>query len=146
MDVQMDRKEFLFVLASEAVAITGWVLLPGCAREVSTEQQDRGRFCPALSADIQYRSTADGGELFRSSEQGERQVVCQVNPAGANLIAQMNGRQTIQEITQTLYKEYTPEQIERGQASVASFLAVLAQAELLATPFFVNIHVAEITA
>lgn len=143
--MKTNRREFLYVLGSGTGAITGWVLIPGGARPAFSKDQANIDFCPRLARDIAFRKTQRGGELMRRDDQGVQHVVCHVNESGLQVIEQLNGRQTLRSLAGNLLKGLNPAQLEHTEASVASFLAMLAQAALLADPFFVNLYAEEIT-
>lgn len=144
--MKTNRREFLYVLGSGTGAITGWVLIPGGTHPAFSKDQPNIDFCPRLAKDIAFRKTQGGGELMRRDDQGVQHVVCHVNESGLKVVMDMNGRQTVRALAEKLQKGLNPAQREHTEASVASFLALLAQAALLADPFFVNLYAEEITA
>lgn len=144
--MKMNRREFLYALGSGTAAIAGWVLIPGYTNLPSQKDHTDIYFCPRLAKDIAVRRIQGGGELMQPDEQGMLRVVCYVNEFGLKVIEDLNDRNTIQTLAGKIHKGFNPAQLEHTEASVASFLATLAQAGLLSEPFFVNLHAAEITA
>ena len=146
MTMRMNRKEFLYALGSGAGAIAGWVFIPGCTNLPSPKGRADSHFCPRLAKDVAWRRIPGGGELAEPDEKGTLRVVCRANGYGLKVIEGLNGRNTVQALAEKIHKGFDPAQLEHTEASVASFLATLAQAGLLSEPFFVDLYAAEITA
>jgi hypothetical protein len=146
MTMKTNRREFLYALGGGTGAIAGWVLIPRCARPPFSKDHTNIDFCPRLAKDIALRRIQGGGELMRRDEQGVQRVVCRVNEFSLKVIEDLNGRESIRALAGKLHKGFNPAYLEHTEASVASFLAMLAQAGLLSDPFFVNLYAEEITA
>ena len=71
-------------------------------------------------------------------------VVGHLNEYGSKVVEGMNGQHTAQDLARLIHEGLDPAILEKTEASVALFLVTLAQAGLLAEPFFVNLHAAEI--
>jgi len=87
-----------------------------------------------------------GGEVMSPDDQGVEQVVCELNECGLTIVENLNGGNTLRGLARKLHGAFDPEHLEHTEASVAPFLVMLAQAGLLAEPFFVNLHASEVTA
>jgi len=143
--MKMNRREFLYAVGSATTGIAGWVLIPGYSSPHSQKEQADIDFCPRLAKDISFRRMRGGGEFVRSDELGAPSVVCYINACGLKVIEELNGEQTVQDLAEKIHEGFNPAKLEQTEASVASFLALLAQAGLLAEPFFVNLHAVEVT-
>ena len=95
---------------------------------------------------VQRSPSTDGAKVLRSDESGTPQVVCQVNEYGLKVLGAMDGQQTLQHLSTGLHEGFDPANLGHTEASVALFVATLAQAGLLAEPFFVNLHSVEVSA
>lgn len=145
MTMKTNRREFLYVLGSGAGAIIGWVLIPVRTRPAFSEDQRNVDFRPRLAKGIAFRRIQGGGELMQRNDRGVEHVVCHVNESGLKVIENLNGRETIRALAGKLHNGLNSAHLEHTEASVASFLAMLAQAGLLSDFFFVNLYVEEIT-
>ncbi len=143
--MKMSRREFLYAVSSATAGIAGWVLIPACDKPDSSNGRAYNGFGPKLVSDVTIRRTDEGGELLRPDEQGLQQVVCHVNRYGLRVITGLDGKQTVQNLAGMLCASLNPAMLAQTEASVALFLATLAQAGLLAEPFFVNLHAVEVT-
>lgn len=141
---KINRRDFLFSIGSATAGIAGWIIIPEAINPLIGKKTKKD-FCPGLVNDIILRETAGGGNILKQDEQSAFHVVCDVNEWGLKILKNLNGKHTIQEIAADLHRGYDPEKLGHTQASVASFLAILAQAGLLTEPFFVNLHAVEIT-
>lgn len=142
----MTRREFLYAVGGATGSIAGWVLIPAGKRRDSSERQAQPRFCPKLADDVGARRTADGGELLRPDDRERERVVCRVNSHGWRVVEGLTGTKTVQELAAGLGSGPDSASLAETEVAVASFLAMLARADLLAEPFFVEIHAVEITA
>jgi hypothetical protein len=143
--VKMSRRDFMLSVGSATAVISGWVLVPGCTIPHSGKNSGKG-FCPKLADGISSREIPGGGELLQLDERGAWQIVGHVNEYGLKILKSLNGNHTLQNLAAELHQGFDPAKLGQTEASVASFLAILAQAGLLAEPFFVNLHAVEITA
>ena len=142
----MNRRKFLYAVAGGSAAIAGWVLVPGCLRPQASRQETGNRYCPVLANRVEFLRTTGGGELMKPDDRGTMQVVCRSNEHGATIIESLNGKNSLQDLAKKLHAGFDPEHLEHTEASVVSFLAMLAQAGVLSEPFFANIYACEITA
>ena len=140
----MTRREFLYAVGGATGAITGWVLIPAGKRLEASPRPASPRHCPSLATDVGTRVTDDGGELTRRDDRGRERVVCRVNSHGWRVVEGLDGSRTVQELARDLRSGSGSGGRPETEVAVASFLAMLAQAELLAEPFFVEIHAVEI--
>lgn len=141
----LNRREFLNSIAGGAAVIAGWALIPGGGNLPLSADCSDNLFCPNLVRQAVFRQTANGGEVMLTTPQGLPQVVCEVNQCGSTIIKYLNGKNTLQSLAKKVHAGFDPKYLEHTQASVASFLALLAQAGVLSEPFFVNIHASEFT-
>jgi hypothetical protein len=144
--MKMNRRQFLYTIGTATAGIAGWVLLPESAKRYIPKQPAQISFCPRLAEDVIVKKNEGGGELLRPEAQGLQQIVCQVNEYGMQVVTGMDGHRTVQELAAIICPDCDSLKTARTEASVASFLAMLAQADLLAAPFFVDIHAVEVTA
>lgn len=144
--MRMNRRKFLYSIAGGTAAIAGWVLIPGFTDLPISKRRSDDPFCPGLAGQIAFRTTPRGGEVMRADDQGVEQVVCEVNEFGLSIVRNLNGKNTLQDLARELHAGFDPEHLGHTEASVASFLAILAQAGVLSEPFFVNLHASEVTA
>ncbi len=142
----VSRRGFLYSVANGTAAIGGWVLLPEAVCLAAAPRRAEDVFRPALRRQVLFRRTADGGELLLAGEGDAAKVVGHVNEQGARVVERLDGAHTLPVLAQALYAGADPRQLEHTTASVAAFLALLAQAGLLSAPFFLNLEAAEFTA
>ena len=142
--MEVNRRHFLYSIAGSATAIAGWVLIPGCKSTPISQSHRENNFYPQLADGIVFQKTKSGGELINLNDQ--KQVVCEVNEYGLKILEDLDGKNTLQDLAGKLHTGFDPEHLEHVEASVASFLADLAQAGVLSEPFFVNLYSSEVTA
>jgi len=140
----MNRAEFLISVGGATAVIAGWVLFPAVGRAQKDRESATIEAHPRLAPDFNLRVTNDGGELIWQVERGKPVVVGHLNDQGSTVVANMDGRTTIQDLARTIHRGSDPAKLNQTEASVALFLATLAQAGLLAEPFYVNVHEAEV--
>lgn len=141
---KMNRAEFLFAVGSATAGIAGWVLFPGSSSAHSEIETTDVASNPRLAPDVSFRRTEDGGELVQLDERRAPVVVGHLNEYGSKVVEGMTGQHTAQDLARLIHEGVDPAILEKTEASVALFLVTLAQAGLLAEPFFVNLHAAEI--
>lgn len=141
MDVR--RRDFLYVLAVGTAAVAGWVLLP--RRPSAPPAPTDNPFHPQIAREFRVRQTTSGGEILRPDGRGGEHVVCQVNACGFTIVEHLDGKHTLDEIARGIHGGHAAEDLGHTTASVASFLATLAQAGILSEPFFVNLESAEVS-
>lgn len=142
----MNRRRFLYAIGSAAAGIAGWALIPeGPAPQIWVGRPGAVSG-PRLADGVLLRSWQDGIEILRPDDAGEPRPVCRVNACGRMLIGELDGRRSLQELAESMHRGFDPARLGHTEASVAAFLAVLAQAGLLAEPYFVNLHAAETSA
>ncbi len=144
--MKMNRRTFTYAVGGVAAGIAGWVLVPRCSKPRPEQDPADSGFRPRLAEDVTYQEALRGAEIVRPDEQGEPRVVCQVNECGLKLLERMNGEQTLHNLAAGIHEGSDPATLGHTEASVALFVAMLAQAGLLSEPFFVNLHSVEINA
>lgn len=141
---KMNRAEFLFAVGGATAGIAGWVVFPAfCSDEIEIEP-DGTTSNPQLAPGVSFQRTDDGVELVRPAEGGARVVVGHLNEHGSKVVASMNGQRSTQDLAQMIHGGFDPAILDETETAVAMFLVTLAQAGLLAEPFYVNVHAVEV--
>jgi len=144
--MNMNRKEFLYYVACGTAAIAGWVLIPECAHSPLLHQHIDNQFRPRIASQFAFRKTPSGGDVIGPNSQGLKQVVCNVNECGFSILENLNGENTLQDVARKIHAGHALDYLGHTEASVASFLAMLAQIGVLSEPFFINLESSEVTA
>jgi hypothetical protein len=141
---ELNRAQFLFALGSATAGIVGWVLCPALGRTQPGAESAQIASHPRLAPGLTLRLTGDGGELVQLDERGETLTVGHLNDYGSAVVEGMDGKRTVQDLARRIHQGFDPEKLDETEASVALFLVTLAQAGLLAEPFYVNVHEVEV--
>ena len=144
--MNVNRREFLYAVAGGTASIAGWVLIPGCASRSPSHRHTDNQFRPQMASQFAFRKTPSGGTIIGPDPQGLKHVVCEVNECGFTLLQNLNGINTLQDVARNIHAGHAPEHLGHTVASVAAFLAMLAQVGVLSEPFFVNLESSEVTA
>jgi hypothetical protein len=141
----MNRREFLYAVAGGTAAIAGWVLIPGREHNHISYCNSADHFRPRMASRFAFRKTPGGGEIIGPDDQELKQVVCEVNESGLTIIENLDGKNSLQDVARILHGEHALEHFGHTEASVASFLALLAQSGVMSEPFFVDLESSEVT-
>jgi hypothetical protein len=144
--MSLDRRSFLFTLAESGAALSGWILfgqLPSSSDQVRSREPG---YAPRLAAGVCFRRAEGGGRILRIDPQGSEDVVCEANSDACTILESLDGHRTVRELAECLRAGSPTHPVDYSEAAVASFLAMLAQAGLLAEPYHVNLQSAVYTA
>jgi hypothetical protein len=144
--MEVSRREFLVAFAGGTATIAGAFLLPAWAQQPGIAVPKENTFHPTLAGRYAIRRTAPGGVIFTTDEHGVDQIVCEVNEHGFTILSNLDGKTTLHSLARILHADRDPIHLEHTEASVAAFVALMAQAGILSEPFYVNILAAEFTA
>jgi len=94
------------------------------------------------------KSDGDYVEIYRTRQGAVPVLVGRLNRAGRTIVEGLDGKHTIEDLARDLLavSGRPPQSAESAAGTVAAFVAELAAAGLLATPFYATIERAEFTA
>lgn len=142
----MNRRDFLFTLGRGSVGLAGWVLLGNLIPTPARSEPPGSDHCPRLVKNVVLKYDNGVGELLQPDTTGSLVILCQTNAMGWRLVEHLDGKHSIQSLTNLIHTGYDSVYLEKTETAVVSLIAMLAQAGLLEEPFFVNIHSIETSA
>lgn len=137
---KMSRRDFLLYLGvGTSVVIAGYFLQESAAsiRSETIEGEFVEAQQPQLKDDVVFGNSGEMKTISRIS--GGHKTLCAVNRTGRNIIELLNGRRSIEEISQAVAIREQIDRIESMDASIACFVAEVGMLGFLMTPFYAQI-------
>jgi hypothetical protein len=138
----MRRRHFVIALGTgvgaSIVGYFGYRQPPHFESDGATKHSPEHEHLPSLRADVVFGRLDD--QVTVSRGEPDNPVICAANELGAAILERLDGRHTIEQISESLAMLVTASPNRPLEAKVALFVAQLATHGFLAEPFYTTIY------